>query len=486
MLTVVTVAVTYILTPYTIDILGMDGHGVWLLITSLTAYLVLVQGGLPAASVRYLAEAVASEDQERINRTLSSTLRLYLWLSLVAFAIGAGLYLVLDLGYDVPSKWTAQARPAYWLCMGAVSLGFVSHLPYALMEARDDFVLRNLIGLASLLLKLGLTLVLLWLEASIAVLGAVMVAVLAFELTAAFGIAKRRYPGTRFSLGQHTGELTAKLLTYSAYVLVLAVGGRLAFQTDALVIGAYLDVSYVSVYSTANSLTLYLMDFVAGIAIVVMPKAAKLREVGDEERLRHVFLQWSKASLSLSLLIGGFLLFMGPAFLGWWINEDYQVLGGHALQVLVVSFLVFLPVRGAALPVLMGVTNVKRAALVWLAMGVVNVGISIALVQPLGLVGAALGTAIPNVVCGGVLLMMCLREIDVGLGEYLRYVFGKAVVGVAPVFAMLAWFSVGLGAEGFWGLLYTGVSTVVVFTVIWVAVVYRGGPYLARGEKLGR
>ena len=80
--------------------------------------------------------------------------------------------------------------------------------------------------------------------------------------------------------------------------------------------------------------------------------------------------------------------------------------------------------------------------------------------------------------------MMCLREIDVGLGEYLRYVFGKAVVGVAPVFAMLAWFSVGLGAEGFWGLLYTGVSTVVVFTVIWVAFVYRGDPYFALGEKL--
>jgi O-antigen/teichoic acid export membrane protein len=480
--TIVSIVVTYALTPYTIDVLSADGHGVWLVITSLTAYLVLVRGGLPAATVRYLAEAVAAEDRERVNQTVSSALSLYWWMSVVAFAIGAGLYAVFVGAYDIPPSFLAESRPAYWLAMVAVSFGFVAHLPLAVLEAHDLWVPRNLVMLVSWILRAGLTVALLAVEASVFCLAIVLAASTLFELIAAVVVVRRRCPDVRFRLGGKQRAIIGRLFSYGAVVMLLAVGGRLAFRTDALVIGAFRPVSDVSVYSVANSLTLYLMEFIAAIAIVVMPKATLLRGKGDEEGLRALFLKWSKVSLSFSLLVGGFLLFMGPEFIGWWIDDRFQREGGPALQVLVASFLIFLPVRGAALPILMGVSDVSRAAYVWLGMGIANVLISIALVQPYGLVGAALGTAIPNVISAGILLVMACREVGVGVGEYLRYVCARALLGALP---MLTWLAACLFAwhlSGFSGLLLSGTVAVALFAVAWLLYVYRADPYLDRAR----
>ena len=66
-----------------------------------------------------------------------------------------------------------------------------------------------------------------------------------------------------------------------------------------------------------------------------------------------------------------------------------------------VSFLIFLPIRGVALPILMGLGKPGRPAVALLVMGLLNLGLSIALIGPLGLVGVALGTAVPNVLFAG-------------------------------------------------------------------------------------
>ena len=49
----------------------------------------------------------------------------------------------------------------------------------------------------------------------------------------------------------------------------------LSFETDALVIGACLSVSAIPFYAVANSVIVYLMDFVIAIAAVVSPMASE-------------------------------------------------------------------------------------------------------------------------------------------------------------------------------------------------------------------
>src|SRR5205085_7862629 len=113
------------------------------------------------------------------------------------------------------------------------------------------------------------------------------------------------------------------IFSFSLFVLVLHVGERLMFQSDALIIGKLLGVSDIPYYAVANSLGVYLMEFVIAIAAVVMPTATKLQAQGLRESLEEVFLKWSKIALSLTLMAGLFLLVLGPRFLGWLIAPAY-------------------------------------------------------------------------------------------------------------------------------------------------------------------
>jgi O-antigen/teichoic acid export membrane protein len=228
----------------------------------------------------------------------------------------------------------------------------------------------------------------------------------------------------------------------------------------------------------ANSLIVYLMEFVLAIAAVVSPTATRLQAEGKRDELREMFLKWSKVALSLSLMAGLFLIVLGPAFLAQWIDPSFEQPAGQVLQILMISCLLFLPVRGVAQPILMGLGQPKKPTIAFLIAGLLNVGLSMALAQPLGLVGIALGTAVPNVLFAMVVLGMACRELDVSPLAYARYVVARATIGALPVLALLLWFKLGAQVRDLTGLVAAALAMLVVFAVTWIFYVYRDDPFV--------
>jgi Na+-driven multidrug efflux pump len=121
-----------------------------------------------------------------------------------------------------------------------------------------------------------------------------------------------------------------------------------------------------------------------------------------------------------------------------------------------------------------------------LVMGALNVALSIALVRGMGILGVALGTAIPNVLFAALLLVLVCRDLDVRPARYLAYVGGRALVGAVPVAALGLWLKLGLEVQGALPLVLSGAAMVALFTLVWVGFVYRGDPYLDLRPVLAR
>src|SRR5207237_8972242 len=134
------------------------------------------------------------------------------------------------------------ARSAFALMVLVVSVGFVALLPNAVLIAHDDFVPRNIVRLWGVLLRLGLTLGLLALRASLTVLALVQLTCLVFDFGLCWLLVRRRYPAVRFRVADFDWGLTRAIFAFSLYVLVLNAGARLSFETDSIVIGAYMNV----------------------------------------------------------------------------------------------------------------------------------------------------------------------------------------------------------------------------------------------------
>jgi len=483
------IATLMYLTPYVVGELGKDLNGVWVTVVSLTGFLSLLILGVPMASVRFIAEEVAKRDTAATNRAISTCFGICLALGVGALLIGAGLYGAFDVFFLRGDEWTIgagaisadqadDARLAFGIVVLQVAVAFAMRLPYGIFDAHHDFVLRNAIMALELVVRLTLTVLLLAWDASLWVLALVQVACMLTEFVVARIVIARRYPDLCFSLASFDRSLVKGVFSFSLFAMLLNVGSMLAFRTDAMVIGAHLDAVQVTFYDMGNKFFEPLTQLVLGIAVVVMPMATKLKTTGAEDELSDLLLKWSKVSLSLVLLIGLYLLILGPEFLAWWVGPEYEGPSGRVLQVLMLSFLIFLPVRGVALPILMGLGKPVRPALALLAMGAVNVAISVVLVRSMGIFGVALGTAIPNVLFAAALMLFVCRELSINVRSYVAYVGGRALLGALPVAGLGLWLKFGLRVEGLVPLLLSGVGMVLVFALTWVLFVYRDDPYL--------
>jgi len=484
--TVVTVLVMYLLTPFTFHKLGEDGYGTWNLINSITGYLGLLVIGVPMASVRFFAQHVATGDTRKLNEAIGSCAALYLALGGLALIAGIGMYAFFSFGYQIPGALHDDARWAFGVMIIFVAVGFISLLPNGILAAHDDFVPRNIVRLAGTLVRLGLTIGLLALRASLTILALVQLVCLAFDFLLCWLLVRRRFPHARMRLADFDWGMARSIFAFSIYVLVLNAGARLAFETDAMVIGHFMDVASIPFFTVANSFLIYLMEFLLAIAAVVMPVATRLQTQGRQGELRAIFLKWSKIALSVTIVAGLFLIVLGPRFIAWWIDPSFEQPAGKVLQILMVSYLVFLPLRAVALPILMGLGKAGVPTIGFLVTGILNLVLSIVLVRPFGLAGVALGTAIPNVLFAGLLLVHACRELDTPIMGYLGYVFPRALLGAVPVLALLLWCKNGLNVRGLAELAGAGIASVVLFGLTWLFFVYRNDPHVDLRTRLPR
>ena len=473
LLTVGTVLSAYVLLPYNIHHLGDQAYGTWILITSVTGYLGLLTLGAPMATLRFVARYVAEEDTENLNKTLGTFAGLYLAIGAGAILIGLILFFLFGAIYTVPPELTLQSRISFLIAVLCVGIGFIQQLPYGIMAAYKDFGVRNAVNGGVLAVRLAVNLLLVWKWPHLLALAVLNLIVSLFEMALCWVVLHRRYPQLRISLEHFDLAMLRSILSFSVFVMLLLMGLQLSYQTDALVIGGFMDVGAIPYYTSANSLTVYLMQFVSAIAIVVMPTATAFHARDDLASLRRLFLRWSKITLSLTLLTGSFLLVLGPRFLAWWLGPAFEGDAGNVLRVLMLSFLVFLPAVGVAQPVLMGIGKSAAPGVAFVVAGLLNLGLSLLLVKPFGLVGVAWGTAIPNALLAVAMIYLAARSIAMPLPEYFRYVVWRPLLGSIPGVLFLWWTLETLDVHGFLALFFSGMGLICIFGSIWVVFVYR-------------
>ena len=480
---IVSIAVAYYLTPFTLHQLGHEQYGTWLLITALTGYLSLLVLGLPMATVRFVAKHARDPDPAELNRAVANCLGICGVLGLVAILAG-GVAFVFFTSYPIsPALWPS-AQLAFVIIVVNTAVGFVGQLPLGILAAHEQFVTQNKILLGSLLTRFVFTVTLLRLHPTFVVLAASLSLSVLIEAIAGAAVVRARYPHIRPRLAEINWETTRAIFGFSLYVLLLGVGSQLAFQTDAIVIGKILGVQSIPYFATASLIAIYLMQLIIGIAAVVMPTAARLHAEGDLASLRDVFLKWSKICLSLTLLASIYLLVIGPHFLGWWLGPDFVGPGGSILRILTIGNLAFLPARGVALPILMGIGNPRMPAIGFMAAGGLNLALSVVLGHYYGISGVAVGTIIPNMIFGVLLIRSVCRTLDVEPREYLSYVVQRPVIGAIPVLATLYFAAPFFGLEHFGGLFLSGVMMATAFAIAWVMFVYRSDRYVDLASML--
>jgi O-antigen/teichoic acid export membrane protein len=424
------IVISLALTPFLIDGLGIAAYGVFSLALSLTffgGYAALADLGVEGAAVRYVAEARSEGDHAAVDRTISTAAAFFTVMAILLTVPLVGLSHVLVDLFGIHGALRSEARACFALVACQLLFDLPSRAFFAVLEGAQRFTVWQAIEVARALLQGALFITVLALDLGIRELAGAMVLSSAGVLVLAVTFARRAMPELQVRPSLCSREVLRRLMTFGGGLLALRVMGTLYRQMDKVIIGTVLGVRFVTPYDVANKIHAGAATVQSVASSALLPATAFARNKADV--LRDMYLRGSSYTVAVTLpvIVAGFI-FAAPLIRTWVGAEIEREATSATRWFFVYLLIVLLHVVGVS--ILVGLGKMRPVLAVSFGVLVVNLGLSIALVRPLGIDGVVIGTVVANGLAFPVMLVILLRQFELGLGEWFHRIVWPNLPGV--------------------------------------------------------
>lgn len=432
----VNILVGVFLSPFILHRLGDAAFGIWVLIFSLTGYYGIFDFGIRSSIIRYVSKYTATNDLDEVSGLINTALFTYTCLGAVSFVITLVGCLYVDRVFHILPELRSTAR---WLLMvvgSAVALGFPLGMFGGMLEGLQKFYILNWTNIVSSLLRV--LLIVYYLHRGYGLLTVALITV-SLPLLASFvraAVALHSLP-ISFSWKYVDRKAFRHMANYSGVTFMIIVAGQLRFKTDAVVIGTFISSAAITYFYAGSRLVDYAGEVVSSLAQIFVPMSSQSDAAGNMDRLRKIFVAGNRACAFTALPITAVFIVLGKSVIEVWVGKKYVAQGYPVLLILTIPYTLML-VQSASGRILFGMGKHGKLAVVTLIEGAANLILSILLVRPFGIIGDAIGTAIP--LAGTFLLFMpfhlCSR-LGIRMTTYLRQAYMLPLLLCAPMAAVL-------------------------------------------------
>ena len=430
------VVVGFFLWPVIVHRLGDDAAGIWILIFSITGYYGLFDLGIRSSIIRYISKANATNNKEGASRVVSTSLFAYSCIGAVAFVITIIASLLVNRFHSVKPEFHSTAPWLLFMVGTAVSLGFPLGVAGGVLEGLQRFDARRIPDVISTLLKAALIVLALRQGYGLLTVALITVALpLAASVVCAV-IAVRLLP-VPLGLRYVDRATFREMATYGGTTMIIIIAGRLRFRTDSVIIGAFLSSAAITYFNIGAKIVDYAGEVVENLAQLFVPMSSHADALGETERLRKILVAGNRFCALIIFPICVALVLLGKSVIEVWVGARYMALSYPVLLILLLSTSTMLA-QAASPRVLFGMSQHRTWALATLIEGLSNLALSIALVRPYGIVGDAIGTAVPLVVTTTCFLPwhVC-RRLQIRMSTYLREAYSLPVLLCIPLTVVL-------------------------------------------------
>jgi O-antigen/teichoic acid export membrane protein len=424
------------LSPYILHRLGDEAFGLWVLIFSVTGYYGLFDLGIRSSIIRYVAKYSTIADNEELNRLINTAFFTYSGIGTVAILLTVALSFYVGSIFRISGSSIPLTRLLFLMVGSAVALGFPVGVFGGILEGLQRFYVLNLTSTSSTLVRALLIVIALRHGRGLLTVALITVALplLAGLVNAAFVF---RILPLRLGLKHLSRESLKRIASYSGTTFILIVAVRLRFRTDAIVIGTFVSSAAITYFTIGSRLVDYAGEVVGGLAQVFVPMSSQSDATGDLEGLRKILVAGNRACALIIFPMAAVLIILGKSVIEAWVGPRYVATSYPVLLMLLIPTTLALA-QGASGRILYGMAKHKTLAVVTLMEGCANLFLSIFLVRRFGIMGDAVGTAIP-LACTTLFFMprhLC-RVLKLRVVIYLRQAFLLPLMLCGPLVAVL-------------------------------------------------
>jgi O-antigen/teichoic acid export membrane protein len=433
------IAIAALLAPRVMDrLLGQETVGIWDFGWSLVTYLGLTALGVGSSVNRNVARHRAAGDTEGLSRVVSSA-------TVINGASGAAALLLTGIFvWVLPRMLRAgladrmgEARLVVLLLGGTIALSLTLQAFQGVLVGCHRFDVANAITAGfEVTSSVAIVVVLLSGGGLVAAATVCIVAALGAEAMRVYW-AHRVCPELTVRRSSARWAEMKRLFRFGFKTMVEGLSGLLLVQANKLLVGGSLGVAELAVFSRPLALIRIVESFGSRLANILPPTASSLQRTGRDDELRQLVLSSTRLGAATVLPMSLTLAILGDPIMLLWMGRHY--VPGAFLVVLVLGAtgpLVLRPV----VTILQGLDRHGRPALATLVAAATSalLGLANASLLHFGLLGAALGIALPLAGLTVFLVWYACRVFRIRPGELFQESFRPALLCAAPFALILA------------------------------------------------
>ena len=443
-------------------LLGQSEYGLYQLVYSVVSYLSLLSLGFGSSYLRFYSRYKARRDDDGVARLNGMFMIIFCSISVICIICGTvmignirGIF-----GTGLTDGEYETARILMGLLVINLALTFPNSVFNCSITAHERFLFQKLLILLQNIFSPFLTLPLLIMGyGSIGMVSVTTFLTFILLISNIFYCFKVLHIHFKFRGLQLS--LLKEMWVFTFFIFLNQIIDQINWSVDKFLLGRLAGTSAVAVYGVGGQINTLYLQFSSSISNVFVPKVNRIvAESNDDSLLTKLFTKVGRMQfMILALILSGFIFF-GIPFVSIWAGTEYR-------DAYVVALLLIVPVtvpliQNLGIEIQRAKNMHKARAVVYLAIAIVNVFISIPLIKIMGPAGAALGTAI-SLVAGNIIFMNWYYQARIGMNMFYFWKeiakFIPALIAPSIVGILIKKFAdiTGLVKLGAFAIIYTGV-----------------------------
>jgi O-antigen/teichoic acid export membrane protein len=444
--------------------LGLEVYGVWAIIMSIQSYLFIADSGLSSSVTTYANVFAARNQSHKIRSLLATNIYLLTIIFSVILIVGFFISGLLDSSrFDWTFLIIIATINVYILSISGVFSNLL--IAYFQVDVSKLFQIINVMLTTSLVLFFSEN------NADIEyVISALIISSTIYLFILTFYIVKKYSKITQGGLFFLDMNVLKEVYKFSINTFVIALASRIQFYTDVLIVGLFLGLAQTSVFEINNKLPFYATYLASSFVVLYYPLMTRLYTNKNINSLRNLYFSVQYFSILLGISMSVVLYLYIDEILDYWLESDVHI-DDNIFFLMLVS-LIFHSILGPVATLCQAIGKNTTLMYAEVLAALVNIILSIYLINLYGLYGVILGTVIAQAAFFLFIYPYMLKSIlKIKLSTLFKETISPLLVSILIV---LLYFYLGGGfIEGFNGILIILVNAALItilVTVIFLVV----------------
>ena len=322
------------------QILGVSDMGVYQVVAGIITLFTFFNGGIAAATSRFLAFELARDNIHRFQRTFSASINVHIIFAIIVFILGEtiGLWIVYNKLVIPEGKLTAAI--IVYQCTIFMMVLSMLQTPYnAAIIAYERMNIFAYIGIGDTLLKLLACFILMLVNFDHLITYGIMLLLFSFIIFISYvGYCKYKLNNCSWT-PKWDKEITKPILIFSGWDVSANLCLGIKQQGQAILLNMFFGVVINAAFGFANTVYAAVIGFANNFMLSVRPSITKAYSLKEYGRMQDLIIDSSKFSFFLMLLLSIPFFIDCEFILNLWLGNPPKYTA-NLCRILLLTFLV--------------------------------------------------------------------------------------------------------------------------------------------------